>query len=253
MSKDILLTVEKFHDGEESKFLIKSAKEIQLMLQAIAKNKTPVVMYFDDEQRFLKTLLLGVNEKGIWLDVGPDEDDNTALLNSESIIFVTLHRGTKVQFVCHQRVLAIYASHPAFYFPLPDNMVRLQRRDYFRLSTSGDVPLKCVIPHKEFTDEHQSEITIINISLGGIALVCKELGVRMGVGEVYPDCNIELPDIGTLVATLQVKNMFEVNAQNGTVIKHAGCEFMQLDSKMAMMLQRYVDLMQSRLSGRDKY
>ena len=132
-------------------------------------------------------------------------------------------------------------------------MLRLQRRDYFRLSTSGDVPLKCVIPHKEFTDEHQSEITIINISLGGIALVCKELGVRLGVGEVYPDCSIELPDIGTLVATLQVKNMFEVNTHNGTVIKHAGCEFTQLDSKMAMMLQRYVGLMQSRLSGRDKY
>ena len=252
MSKEILLTLEKFRDGEETNFLIQSAKEIQLTLQAIAKNKTPVVLYFDNKQRFLKSFLLGVNEKGIWLDVGPDEDDNAALLNSGSISFVTQRHSVKVQFICHQIVLAIYASLPAFYFPLPESIVRLQRRDDFRLSTSGDAPLKCIIPHKDSPEDHQSETTIIDISLGGIRLICKEQGVKLETGEIYPDCRIELPDIGTLLATLQVKSIVDASAPNGTVIKHAGCQFRHLDRNMSMMLQRYVALMQSRLSARDK-
>ena len=69
-------------------------------------------------------------------------------------------------------------------------------------------------------------------------------------GETYTDCRIELPGLGTLVATVQVKNLFDVTSPSGNVIKHAGCEFMQLDGKMSMLLQRYVAVMQGKLSGR---
>jgi flagellar brake protein len=248
MSKEIPLTVEKFREGEESKFLIKSPKEIQLTLKAIAQKKSFVILYFDDDKRFLKTILLGANAEGIWLDVGPNENDNTALLNTDIVTFVTMHHGAKVQFVCPQPIVAIYASHPAFYFPLPEKMVRLQRRDYFRLNTSPDAPLKCVITHRKSGAAQSQEITIMDISVGGIALVCTENGVTVEAGETYPDCRIELPGIGTLVVNILIKNLFDVNAPNGAVVKHAGCEFAQLDGKMSMLLQRYIATMQSRQS-----
>lgn len=249
MSTEIQLTVEKFHEGEESKFLIKSPKEIQLTLKAIAQKKSTVVLYFDNGNRFLKTILLGANEQGIWLDVGPDENDNTALLNSEIITFVTLHRGAKVQFICHQSVVAIYASHPAFYFPLPEKIYRVQRRDYFRLATTADMPLNCLIADEKIESARTVKIPIMDISLGGIALICKESGISVEVGEVYSDCRIELPDVGTLNVTLQVKNLFYINTPSGATIKHAGCEFAQMDGQMSMLLQRYIAMMQSRQSG----
>jgi c-di-GMP-binding flagellar brake protein YcgR len=248
MSKELPLTIEKFHDGEESKFLIRSPKEIQLTLNAIVQKKSATILYFDNEQRFLKTLLLGVTENGIWLDVGPNEEDNIHLLDSDSITFVTKHQGAKVQFVCHQPLIATYASHPAFYFPLPDHILRLQRRDYFRLSTSPDAPLKCIIPTLAMKSEKHDEITIMDISVGGIALICKEHNVKLGAGEIYPDCRIELPGIGTLIATIQVRNLFDVSSPSGEISKHAGCEFVQMDGKMCMLLQRYVGIMQSKLS-----
>ena len=248
MSKEILLTIEKFYDGEESKFLIRSPKEIQLTLNAIVQKKSFTILYFDNEQRFLKTLLLAATESGIWLDVGPSEEDNIHILHSNSITFVTMHQGAKVQFVCRHPLMATYASLPAFFFPLPDHILRLQRRDYFRLSISPDAPLKCIIPPVQLKSDKPDVITILDISVGGIALICKEHNVKLESGEIYPDCQIELPGIGILLASIQVKNLFDVTSHNGEVSKHAGCEFVQLDGKMCMLLQRYVGIMQSKLS-----
>lgn len=249
MSKQPVLTIEKFRDGEEDKYLIHSPREIQLTLHAIAQKKSIGVLYFDNEQRFFKTLLLAVNEQGVWLDVGPDADDNNLILNSDDIIFVTMHQGAKVQFACRQIQTAVYAARPAFYCPLPQSMVRLQRRDYFRLPTSGDAPLKCIIAPAPANSPQPVEITIMDISVGGIALTCRESNVALQEGELYPDCRIELPGIGTLVVTIQVRNLFDVVSASGAVTKHAGCEFMQLDGKMSMLLQRYVAVMQSKLPG----
>ncbi|HQS57106.1 MAG: hypothetical protein B7Y56_00945 [Gallionellales bacterium 35-53-114] len=249
MSKEPVLTIEKFRDGEEEKYLIHSPREIQLTLNAIAQKKLIGVLYFDNGQRFFKTLLLAANEKGLWFDVGPDADDNNLVPNSDDVIFVTMHNGAKVQFACRQVQTAVYASHPAFYCPLPQSLVRLQRRDYFRLPTSGDAPLKCIIPPAPAVSPHPVEITIMDISVGGIALTCRESNVALQEGKIYPDCRIELPDIGTLVVTIQVRNLFDVTSPSGVITRHAGCEFMQLDGKMSMLLQRYVAIMQSRLPG----
>lgn len=249
MSKEPVLTIEKFRDGEEEKYLIHSPREIQLTLNAIAQKKLIGVLYFDNGQRFFKTLLLAANAKGLWFDVGPDADDNNLVPNSDDVIFVTMHNGAKVQFACRQVQTAVYAAHPAFYCPLPQSLVRLQRRDYFRLPTSGDAPLKCIIPPAPAVSPHPVEITIMDISVGGIALTCRESNVALQEGKIYPDCRIELPDIGTLVVTIQVRNLFDVTSPSGVITRHAGCEFMQLDGKMSMLLQRYVAIMQSRLPG----
>lgn len=249
MSKEPVLTIEKFRDGEESKFLIRSPKEIQLTLHAVAQKKSIGVLYFDNGERFFKTLLLAVNEQGLWLDVGPDADDNNLIQHSDSITFVTMHQGAKVQFDCHQIQTTIYGALPAFYCPLPQKIMRLQRRDYFRLPTSGDAPLKCIIAPEVETTPQPVEITIMDISVGGIALTCKEDTVRLEEGSTYPDCQIELPGVGMLVVTIQVRNLFDVTSTSGAVTKHAGCEFVKMDGKMSMLLQRYVGMMQSKLPG----
>ena len=249
MYKEPVLTIEKFREGEESKFLIKSPKEIQLTLQAIAQKKTSTIIYFENNERFLKTILLAANEKGVWLDVGPDHSDNTQIANSENLTVVTMHNGAKVQFPGNHVQIAVYAGHPAFYFPLPGAIYRVQRRDYFRLNAAAaDTPLKCVIPPLTENQQRPHEITIMDISAGGIALVCRENTVRLEAGEIYPGCQIELPNVGVLSATIEVKNLFDVNSPSGATIKHAGCEFKQLDGNMRMLLQRYISMMQSKLS-----
>lgn len=249
MTKEILLTIEKFSDGGEKKFLIKSLKEIQLTLHAVAQKKSSTLVYFDEGQQFIKSVLLAVTASGIWIDVGPSDEINNNLLRSDHLTVVTMHQGAKVQFDCLQGLMASYADHPAFYFSLPDEILRLQRRDYFRLATSIEAPLSCIISPLTASNKVPHEIVIMDISVGGIALSYKEHNVRLEAGATYQNCRIELPDIGTLIVAIKIKNLYEITSLGGIVHQHAGCEFIQLDANMSMLLQRYVGSMQSKSSG----
>jgi len=248
MRKEIPLTLETIHRDGDEKYRISSPREIQLTLHAIAQKKAIAVLYFNNDQNFIKTLLLAVTAEGIWLDVGPSEDDNQMLLNSLAVNLVTMHQGVKVQLACYHGTLAMYAASPAFYFTLPQHLYRFQRRNFFRLLIPVEIDLKCLIPPAKPEAEQQHEVVIMDISVGGIALQCKESSANLVAGEIYHDCKIDLPEIGTLIATIQVKNLFEVISPTGHISKHAGCEFINLDGKMSMLLQRYVGIMQSKLS-----
>lgn len=249
MSKEIPLTIEKFYNDEEEKFLIYSKKEIQLTLHAIAQKKSRAVLYFNNGKQFIVTVLLAVDHEGMWLDVGPSQPDNEQILRSNDIILVSMHNHAKVQLNSQQVFMASYAGNPAFYIQLPERMLRLQRRDYFRLPIPPSAALKCLIPPAPTEAVKPHEVTIMDISVGGVALVCKENSIALEAGQTYPDCRISLPGIGTLIATIQVKNLFEVTAKNGVITKHAGCEFVRLNGQMSMLLQRYIAQMQRQLAG----
>ena len=244
MGKEQVLTVEKIQGDEEDKFLIRSAKEIQLTLQAIAKGGKAVIMYYNHEQSLMKTLLLFANNTGIWLDISQNEEENSNFLQTSEVILVTMHQGAKVQFTCEDPIMATYAGNPSYYFPLPIQMLRLQRREYFRLSTAGESKLTCVIPMWKEKATSNKEVIIMDISVGGIQLSCKEAGLGLQEGEIYHNCIIKLPGIGTLIADIEVRNLFDVEAPSGAVIKHAGCQFLNLDNQQTLLLQRYIGQMQ---------
>ena len=185
----------------------------------------------------------------MWLDVGPSKEDNEQILRSNDIVLVSMHNHAKVQLTSPQIFMASYAGNPAFYIQLPERMLRLQRRDYFRLPIPPSAALKCIIPVAADEPVKPHEVTIMDISVGGVALVCKEQSIALEAGQTYPNCRINLPGIGTLIATVQVKNLFEVAAKNGVITKHAGCEFIGLNGQMSMLLQRYIAQMQRQLAA----
>lgn len=247
MSREVALTIEKFYNDEEEKFLIYSRKEIQLILHAVAQKKNRTILYFDHGKQFIQTMLLAVDHEGMWLDVGPDGVINKHILNSHDLVLVSMHQQAKIQLDGNHIYLVSYAGNPAFYMTLPDKLLRLQRRDYFRLPIPPDAALKCVIPPGSDDAAKHAEVTIMDISVGGVALVCKENTIRLEEGKTYPDCRIDLPGIGTLKVTIHVRNMFDTTNKHGVVTKHAGCEFMNLNGQMSMLLQRYIAQMQRKL------
>ncbi len=249
MSKEQVLTIEILHGDEEDKYLIRSAREIQLTLQAIAKGAKPVIMYYNHEKSLMKTLLLCATSNGIWLDFSQNEEENRAFLMANEVVMVTMHQGAKVQFTCEDPIVATYAGNSAYYFPLPAQILRLQRREYFRVPIIGDILLKCAIPlWKEKTTTMQ-EITIQDISVGGIQLIGKEIGMGLQEGEIYHNCSINLPEVGTLVVDIEVRNLFDLPAADGSVIKHAGCRFLSLDNQQTILLQRFIGQMQRKTSS----
>ncbi len=243
--KDIPLKIELISNGEDSEFRIHSNKEIQSILRGIVRASSLAALYYDDENDFILTRLLGVDEQSVWLDISLREADNRRILPSHKIIFVSSHLKVKVQFVAHHITDGLFKNKEAFCLPMPNSLLYLQRRDYFRLLVPVKKPLTCVIPAAQDTQILKNSPTIMDISGGGMALECQENDTEFRPGKVYPVCHINLPNIGMLTATILVKNIFVVTMHNGEIKKRAGCKFIHVNGTMAILLQRYLSNLQS--------
>ena len=243
-TKEIPLKIELFSNDEESDYLVSNPKEIVSILQTIAQRKSRVALYYNEGNSMVLTLILAAGEKGVWIDAASNPLDNRHIERSKRIIFVTTHNQAKVQFIATDVMLGIYEDAPAFSLALPSKLLRLQRRDYYRLVTPDIDALKCIIRPVPGQTHIQHEVTVMDISIGGVALVCEASGIELQPGMVYEHCQIELPEIGKLEASIEVKNTFEITDRNGRVKRRAGCVFVKPDGKTTMLLQRYVAYMQ---------
>ncbi|MFA5825430.1 MAG: flagellar regulator YcgR PilZN domain-containing protein [Gallionellaceae bacterium] len=242
--KEIPLKIEAFPLGGDSDFLIHSQIEIKNILQTICERNTRSALYYDGRRNFFLTMVLAVNEEGIWIDPASRSADNRHLLNSDEIVFVSIHNNTKVQFVATTPWQVAYESGNAIFLPLPQQLLRLQRRDYYRLDALPQHPLKCVLNPLQDPHHIKHEARVMDISVGGLSLVCQEKDFELTPGSIYPDCEIDLPEVGTLTATLQVKNIFDVTSRAGKVNRRAGCVFVKPGRETTLPLQRYVAQMQ---------
>lgn len=244
MEKDISLKIEKLSSSEEKEFCIVSAKEIELVLRNIAEKESRVALYYGDATYFILTTLLDVDGTGLWLEQSPNSRDNKRIIESDNLVCVSSHLNVKVQFVAHHPSAVEYQGYPAFYLPLPDSVYRVQRRNSFRLTPLPSEPLCCVIPTSGAQKEHPMEVTIMDISAGGIKITCAENDIDLEEGKTYENCKIRLTDVGTISVTITVRHLVSLTTKSGRILKRAGCQFQKLDGATSILLQRYVNNVQ---------
>ncbi|MBI5626198.1 MAG: flagellar brake protein [Nitrosomonadales bacterium] len=250
MEKDISLKIEIFTSKDDGRHRITSKKEIEFVLQNIAEKTSRVALYSGDTDDFILTTLLGVDSTGLWLEQSPSGPDNQRIATSSKLVFVSSHLQVKVQFTANHASSVVYQGYPAFYLPLPDSIYRLQRREYYRLAVPASEPLRCVIPVEKPAKKRTHEIIIMDISCGGVGLTCSESDIELVPGESYPNCRIDLPEAGTIIGTIVVRNLVILTSASGHEQKRAGCEFKDLDGQSIILLQRYVMNMQRAAKAR---
>jgi c-di-GMP-binding flagellar brake protein YcgR len=263
MAKDIPLKIETISPENDEKHNISSPKEIRFVMQYISEKGNRVALYYDDNSSFILTTLLSVDDTGMWLEQSPNDSENRKILGSNRLTFVSSHLQIKVQFNAKQASNDLYQGIPAFYLPLPLTLYRFQRREYFRLSTPINSPLYCEIltePTMEITTEPTIDPTmepavistekklhkfiVMDISCGGVGLVCLETDTILTPGKSYSNCKIELPELGAIRGAIEVKNQVILTSNSGKEHRRAGCEFKDLDGPSMILLQRYITNMQ---------
>lgn len=230
--------------SEEEEHGVVSPKEIISVLKHIAENGTRVALYFVDGAYFIMTTLLCANEKGLWLEQSSNPIDNKRILESDDLTIVSIHLQVKVQFVAKQARSVEYQGYSAFHLPLPKCIYRLQRRDSFRVDIIPAKPLRCIIPIGEPKSGQSCEVNMTDISAGGMKLTYTEGDIELVQGQAYENCQINLPDMGTIIVTMIVRSAFSLSAKSGKTTVRAGCQFINLSNAANVMLQRYINSMQ---------
>lgn len=244
MEKDFPLKFEIFSSEENDKYRLTSKKEIVSILHHIAEKGSRIALYYGGTNDFILTTLLGVDSAGMWLEKSRNNINNQYIANSSKLVFVSSHVQAKIQFTVNHADNVEYQDIPAFYLPLPDNIYRLQRREYYRLMAPANNPLRCTIATGETLGKQPHEFTIMDISCGGVGLTCKETDTELIAGKTYHDCCIDLPEVGRINGTVEVKTLIILSSVSGHIQKRAGCEFKNLDRASNILLQRYVMMMQ---------
>lgn len=244
MEKDIPLKIEILSSGKDDQYRLTNAREIEFVLHNLVKSNSRIALYYSGNDDFILTTLLKVDATGLWLEQTQKPQDNERLIASNKLIFVSSHAQVKVQFVSDGATATTLQGKAAFFLELPGSLYRLQRREYFRLITPVTTPLLCVIPSATIVQHNPHEVTIMDISGGGVGLTCAEMDSVLIPGQVYENCKIDLLDTGEFIGTIEVKNLVMLSTPGGKTVRRAGCEFKNLDGAATNLLQRYVTNMQ---------
>jgi c-di-GMP-binding flagellar brake protein YcgR len=225
------------------RYLLHSKKEILFILRAMREKGALITVYFNQGNDFLLTTLLSVSADGssMLLDPGSNAEMNRKALASDKLIFVATHDKVKIQFTVKQLAQAEFGGREAFRAAIPTEMLRLQRREFYRLTTPVANPLRCIIPVKLADGSRTTvEATVLDISGGGLAVMVPPEAVEFETDHLFENCRIDLPDVGAVRAALRVRNVFEFTLRSGAKTRRAGCQFIDLPSHMLTLIQRYI-------------
>ncbi len=222
-----------------SNYMIHSRMEIIYILRALQHKNELVTAYFNQGQDFLLTSIIDVDSDNgtVIFDYGANELLNKRILESDKIILVTTQDRVKVQFVAGRMQQIEHFGRPAFRASLPGELLKLQRREYYRLATPVINPIKCSMAKQ---DKGRIDAIIADISLGGIAITHYRELMQLEIGDSFSACRIILPDMGTVTTDIEIRNEQEITMKNGSKIHRAGCMFMNLHSSQQAMIQRYI-------------
>lgn len=232
------MKIELISTEDRGRYLISHTAEIERILREIMDDKNIVSLYGGNGKQFLLSTLVAVDaEKGhVLLEQGVDETMNALLLNSKECVCASTHDQVHVQFSCARIESARLGQEAVFRAPMPKELLRLQRREYYRLVTSVINPVKCLIN----TGTGLMETIVVDISIGGVGVLSYPEDGRLKAGEIFHGCRITLPGTGEFAVGLSVSTTFEITLKNGRLTHRAGCQFIDLPPSVETAIQRYI-------------
>jgi c-di-GMP-binding flagellar brake protein YcgR len=234
-------------------YLLHSQTEIRFVLRDVLNKGCMLTVYFDMGQSFFLTSLLDVNPNGIVLDYGSDENVNQRALRAPRLICTTSVDRVKVQFALAGLRTVQFEGRPAFASALPAELLRLQRREYFRVSTPIAKPLCCELPiHAGEGEESILQLPLLDISAGGLGLMANTGQVAFfDSGRVFESCVLPLPEEAPIRLTLRVRNVFEVTNRVGSRYIRVGCEYLDVLGLPLNHIQRYITRLERERKARE--
>jgi c-di-GMP-binding flagellar brake protein YcgR len=239
--------LENWHDFE-----ISSRREIIALLRGISEKNQLVRMLIHGAADVCVTSILEVDPATdtVILDRSINREQNERILKAKRVSFETTLDKIRILFAAENVRETSYQDGPALIIDLPPTLVRLQRREYYRMATPVSNPVRVIIPMPEELGGGTAMFPLADISCGGIAILDNkaQLGDTIGLNHLL--CRIDLPDIGTVSTTLQVRNALDITLLNNKTNRRLGCRFVDISRANLAMVQRYITKLERERNAR---
>jgi c-di-GMP-binding flagellar brake protein YcgR len=239
--------LENWHDFE-----ISSRREIISLLRNIGEKHQLIRMLIHGEADVCVTSILAVDAdtNALILDRPINPQQNERILKAERISFETTLDKIRILFSGERVTETTFQNGAALKIALPITLVRLQRREFYRMATPVSNPVQVTVPLPEELGGGRATFPLSDISCGGIAILDNKLALGDSIGVDYPNCRIDLPEIGTVSTTLQVRNSLDLTLLNNKTNRRLGCQFINIARGDLAMVQRYITKLERERNAR---
>lgn len=226
----------------QSPFQVDSRREIIGLLRGLRESKQLISMLINSGSEVFITSILDVDDVNnlVIIDSAPGQLANQRIIEAPRVSFEGLLDKISIQFSSDNLELITFEDRPAFQFAIPPTMIRLQRREYYRINTPLSTPIRALVPVQVDTRQETLKLSLVDISCGGIALLDERKAMDSTIGVIYEHCKLDLPTIGLVDVVLQVRNSQDLILLNGKTNRRLGCQFINMSNNVLASVQRYI-------------
>ena len=229
--------LENWHDYEVS-----SRREIVALLRQIEEKKQLIRMKIKGEADVCVTSILDVDpDSGEFiLDRSINREQNERIVNARSLTCETYLDKIRILFSLDGVRDTDFEGSSALSAGIPASLIRLQRREFYRMPTPVTNPVPALVPMPFELGGGNATFPLADISCGGVALLDNKMMLNSTIGQTFTHCRIDLPEIGTVTTSLQVRNALDVTMLNNKTSRRIGCMFVDISRGNMAAVQRYI-------------
>lgn len=230
---------------ELERFAIYSQNEIVGLLRQLSERQVLVTLYYDQVAGFAVSNVLDVNAgfEELILDCASDPGVQNAIYASRQLVLVAFLDNVKLQCTVSSAQPVTHRGRAAFRVRLPQQLLRMQRRNHFRRQPPALRPATCLVPGPAGDGQYES-LRVLDVSVGGLAVLTHPMRFDLAAGSDIHPCYLDLPEVGQITVTLRLRYVEPMAPDGGdrdAVARRCGCEFVDLSGPAARLLQRYMN------------
>lgn len=231
---------------------VRSRREVAALLRQLFEKNTLIRLMIRGEADSCMTSLLQVDpEKGtIVLDRSVSREQNERIVSSGKLRCETSLDRIRIFFTIENIVETRFDGGTALRANFPASLVRLQRREFYRMSTPVTNPVYVTIPLPGEDDGGNAFLPLADISCGGIALLDNKGLLGTTIGQTFANCSIGLPDLGAITTSLQVRYALDVPMLNNKTNRRLGLQFVDMPGASLTAVQRYITRLERERNAR---
>lgn len=236
----------------DDRFRIFSIAERAALLNQLLKKHCLIRVQTPTGTAPLLSALLFVDtaNQAIVFDGSRESAIQSRLAEAKPLTLVTNLEGIRIQFQVASATALNWEGHAAFQSGFPDSILRLQRREFFRISPPLNRPIAVRIYGTLGPASASISARGIDISCGGMVLLIEGKIDGVEIGQVLGRSYLTLPEIGNIETGLEVRNIVFSEGAGRKGTSRIGCRFVDLEPADSAKVQRYINRLEVELRRR---
>ncbi|WP_372013525.1 flagellar brake protein [Pseudoxanthomonas sp. 10H] len=237
---------------DAARYVLHDPREIARVLQSLAEAGALISAHIMPGGLPCPTALLDVDADGnVLVDGNHLESVNQRIATAHHLTCVSQLDRVRIQFRLQGLERVDNDGRTAFSAPAPESLLKLQRRELYRLQLVPGPTVTVQLPAAE--DAAQAlQLRVLDLSGGGLALAVREEDEgRFASRRVLEGALLKLPDLAPLPVRLEVAHVCRREPLAGAALR-VGCRFVGLSAQAEKQVLQYIFRVERQRNARER-